>query len=99
MPTYTVQIEASNADATVWQAISLSEDVQDLGTAQDVAEAVATEQNVAYDNWRVLVWEGAGADTSSVPAYTFDYAEFRDAALDNIDGHEQAGHDLDPHGA
>lgn len=99
MPAYTVQIEASNADATVWQAISLSEDVQDTGTAQDVAEAVGNNQDVAYDNWRVLVWEGAGADTSSVPAYTFDYAQFRDAALDRLDTHEQAGHDTDPHDA
>lgn len=93
MSTYTVQIEASDADATIWQAVSLSEDVTDPGTAQDVAEAVANNQNVAYDNWRVLVWNGAAADTSTTPAYVFDYAEFRDAALDQIDAWKDAGHD------
>lgn len=68
--TYTVQVEASNADRSIWQALAPAENVTALNgeTARDIAEMVASNQNIADgDNWRVRVWDGADADTSSTP--------------------------------
>ena len=85
MSTYTVQIEAGNLDGTVWQAYGPSETIDDAGTAEDVAEWAANNQNVAYDNWRVLVWAGADADTSSPPALTLDSQQILDRQANAAD--------------
>lgn len=68
MPTYTIQTEAGNDDGTIWQAVHPSEHVWSDGTAQDLADEVADNQTVADgDRWRVLIWDGADADTNSAP--------------------------------
>ncbi len=87
MKTYTIQIEVGSqpqagphVQDTVWQAIAPSETVTDdhpdFGTAQGVADAVAANQNATNaDLWRVLVWNGVDADTSTKPAaitYSYD---------------------------
>lgn len=69
MPKYTVQIEASAADGTIWQALTPSENVESDDTAIEVAREVAYVQTVAEGgNWRVRVWEGNDADTDTEPA-------------------------------
>jgi hypothetical protein len=96
MTAYTVQLEVSgDHNATVWQAAGPSETVDDPGTARDVAEWAANNQNVAYHHWRIVVWEGADADTSSPPACVFDYDTFRDAALDRVNAWEAACPNVD----
>lgn len=70
--TYTVQVEASNADGTIWQAVAPSETVNLTApgwTPQKVAEMAARDQTEADGhNWRVRVWTGGNADTSSASA-------------------------------
>jgi len=79
--TYTVKIEASNEDGTIWQALEPAENIETTQwgptwTAEDVARATADNQTVAEgDRWRVLVWEGADADEDSEPAYVLDAAD------------------------
>lgn len=69
MPTFTVEIQASNDDFTIWQALHPAENVDSDGTPADVAADVARNQNVAEGhNWRVRVWDGADADTTTEPA-------------------------------
>lgn len=66
--TYTVEIQASNADGSVWQAVAPAENVTVTGheLAQDIAINVAYNQAIADgDNWRVMVWDGANADTDN----------------------------------
>ncbi|WP_045740853.1 hypothetical protein [Actinoplanes rectilineatus] len=68
MPTYTVVIEASNNDGTIWQALAPSETVEDDATAEDIAQWTASNQNIAEgNNWRVRVWNGADADIHTTP--------------------------------
>jgi hypothetical protein len=67
---YTTQIEGGNADGTIWQALDPAEMIEDEGTAQEVADWIAQNQTLADSttNWRVRVWEGHDADTSTEPA-------------------------------
>ncbi|MCX5070896.1 hypothetical protein OOJ91_34170 [Micromonospora lupini] len=72
MATFTVQIEAGNADGSIWQALHPAETVEsdeDDTTAAQFAAAVAADQNLAEgSNWRVRVWTGPDADTGTEPA-------------------------------
>ena len=74
---FTVQVEASNPDGTVWQAVNQAETIDPSAwggdwSAQEVAETTAANQTVAEGtNWRVQVWAGADADTSTDPDATF----------------------------
>jgi hypothetical protein len=55
MHAYTVQVEASNAAGTIWQAVAPSETVrltEPTWTAQKVAEMAAKDQTDG-SNWRV----------------------------------------------
>lgn len=73
--TYTVQIQASNSDQTIWQALHPAENVEaDETTTLDlIAEDVADDQNIAEGgDWRVCVWAGADADTGTEPDYIYD---------------------------
>lgn len=71
MEQYTVVVEASNADGTIWQALAPAETAEG-DTTESVAQWTATNQTVADgDNWRVLVWDGADADTNAKPAYEY----------------------------
>lgn len=69
MTAFTVQIEASNADGTIWQALAPAETVDSDDTAAELAAEVAANQNIAEgSNWRVRVWDGEDADTGTDPA-------------------------------
>lgn len=71
---YTVEIEASNPDGTIWQALAPAETVTAFNgeTAEQVAAFAATNQDIADgDHWRVRVWEGRDADTGAEPAAEF----------------------------
>jgi hypothetical protein len=69
MTSYTVLIEASDEDQTSWQALAPAENVQEDGSACEVAEMTALDQNIAVGSWwRVRIWEGANADTGTEPA-------------------------------
>lgn len=68
MTTYTVEIQASNADRTIWQAVAPAETVETDDTAAELAADTAANQNIAEgSDWRVRVWEGDGADTATEP--------------------------------
>jgi prevent-host-death family protein len=68
---FTVEIQAPNANHTVWQALAPAETVTDYTNAADLARDTALNQNIADgDNWRVVVWEGE--DTGIQPAYIHD---------------------------
>lgn len=86
---YTVQIEAGNAEGTVWQALQPAENISDPGPADQVALDVLTNQNVlALDDngpWRIVVWNGDDADTSAEPAHILDEQQFHDAVADHAD--------------
>jgi hypothetical protein len=74
MSDYTVEIQASDADRDIWQALHPAEN----GTgdsAEEIARWTAGNQNVADGpNWRVCVWNGHDADTGTEPAHVL-YAE------------------------
>jgi hypothetical protein len=74
MSDYIVEIQASNSDGTIWQALAPAETVTtDDASAEEVAREVAGNQNIAEGgNWRVCVWDGADADTGTEPAYALD---------------------------
>lgn len=86
---YTVQIQAGGDDDTIWQAMHPAENVTDPGPADQVALDVIANQNVLeLDDagpWRVAVWVGADADTSTEPVYTLDSQEFHDRRADALD--------------
>ncbi|MBF9135238.1 hypothetical protein I0C86_41040 [Plantactinospora sp. S1510] len=66
-----MEIQASDADETIWQALHPAENVKQIEgeTAEDVARWVAGNQTVAEGpHWRVAVWTGADADTVGEPA-------------------------------
>lgn len=68
MTTYTVEIQASNADRTIWQALAPAETIETDDTAAEVAADTAANQNLAEgSDWRVRVWEGDDADTATEP--------------------------------
>ena len=72
MNEYTVEIQASNADGTIWQAMAPAETVT-AENAEEAARDTAANQNIAEgDNWRVAAWEGAEADTATEPAATYN---------------------------
>jgi len=74
MPAFTVEIQASNADQSVWQALHPAENTEG-DSAETVAVDVAQHQTIAEgDNWRVCVWDGNDADTGRRAAAEF-YAE------------------------
>jgi hypothetical protein len=80
MTTYTVEIQASNEDGTIWQAVHPAENIETHGdeTAIDIARRVAgTQMYSDGDRWRVMVWEGADADTHNRAAA----ASFRGSEL------------------
>jgi hypothetical protein len=65
---YTVEIQASDADQSIWQALHPAETVE-ADSAEDAAQMTAQNQNIADgDRWRVLAWDGADADTGTKPA-------------------------------
>lgn len=73
--TLTAQIQASNADQTIWQATHAAETVTAFEgeTADQIARFVAdTADTVDTDgpNWRVVVW--AGTNTDAEPVYILD---------------------------
>lgn len=69
MTAYTVAIQASNADQSIWQTLAPAETVETDDTADELAAEVAAHQNLADgSNWRVRVWEGEDADTGVEPA-------------------------------
>jgi hypothetical protein len=89
---FTVSIQASNADGSVWHALHPAENVDTRtwglleASADDVAEEVARQQEAAVgDNWRVCVWVGADADTSTEPAYIWEPTGLLDL-LNNYSG-------------
>lgn len=66
---YTVRIEASNADGTIWQPVHPAENVTTGEEAHEVAARVLAEQTVADGaGVRVRVWVGHDADTGGKPA-------------------------------
>lgn len=70
--TFTVEIQAT-ADGEVWQAMHPAENV-DGESAREVARFVASNQTVADGAFRVMVWDGADADTvRGQAAYTLRY--------------------------
>lgn len=74
MPAFTVEIQASNSDQSVWQALHPAENTEG-DSAETVAVDVARHQNIAEgDNWRVCVWNGTDADTGTRAAAEM-YAE------------------------
>ncbi len=79
MTEYTVEIQASNGDDIVWQALMLAENVETGAwgpnwSAEDVARWTADNQTITEDalnGWRVCVWLGADADTGMEPAAVY----------------------------
>lgn len=68
MAQYTVKIEASNEDGTIWQAVHPAETVE-AASARTAARDTAINQTIVDGGkWRVVVWEGADADEGSAPA-------------------------------
>lgn len=94
MSNYTVEIQAGNAEGTIWQAMAPAETVNDNGSAEQVALDMLTNQNVLdLDNngpWRIAVWIGADADTGTEPTYVLDDQQFHDAQADALDRWEDA---------
>ncbi len=78
MSEYTVEIEASDNAGTQWQAMAPAETV--VADSQSIAALnAATNQNVAEgNNWRVNVWAGRDADTSTAPVMTLHATDFHD---------------------
>lgn len=79
---FTIEIQASNADGTIWQALEPAEDVDGTPwgytSAAHIAQMVASHQNLAEgEGWRVCVWNGADADTGIDPAYIWNPDETR----------------------
>ena len=70
MPMYTVEIQVSNEDGSIWQAAHPAETC-DADTATDAAVWTATNQTVVDregpGGWRVQAWAGADADTGLQP--------------------------------
>lgn len=95
---YTVVIEASDAEATIWQAVTPAENVTSGVTAHELATWTATNQNVATGtNWRVRVWEGHDADPHTPLAAEFYHYQPTPVGL-NISAslHHVIGPVLDP---
>lgn len=95
MAYFTVQIQAGNEDGTIWQAIEPAETVHDDGPADQLALDVIANQNVldlTADGgpWRIAIWAGHDADTSTTPTYTLDDQKFRDSQADTLDRWEDA---------
>lgn len=94
---FTVQIEAGNEDGAVWQAMHPAENVNGPGPAAQVAFDVLANQNVlSLDDggpWRIVVWSGVDADTSSEPVHVLDHVQFHDAVADHLDAAEAARQD------
>jgi hypothetical protein len=106
MPTvshYTVEIQAGNEDATIWHALRPAENLSTTGTAETAASDAFDNQTTAGDDdeynpllddglpsWRIVVWDGADADTGSTPAYILDDQTYRDQMLDAVERWEDA---------
>lgn len=92
MSNYTIEIQAGNAEGTIWQAMQPAETVNDPGTAEQVALDTLTNQNVLdLDDggpWRIAIWNGANADTNTEPAHILDDVTFRDSQADALDAWE-----------
>jgi len=73
MNTYTVEIQASNADRTTWQTLAPAETITTDDTAAEVAADVAANQNIAEgNNWRVRVWNEAITGLEPAAEYVAD---------------------------
>lgn len=84
MTTYTVQIEAHGTD-DIWQALAPAETIEHDGDAEQVAADVDANQTVADGHgYRILVWHGADADTSSTPAVDYRPAARGAGSVDEI---------------
>jgi hypothetical protein len=93
MTNYTVLIEASDSREESWQALAPAEVASSDDSAAEVASWVAGNQNVADgDHWRVRVWHGADADTSTEPAVEYTSA---DLVLDELRGNRDRAAGLD----
>lgn len=93
MATYTVEIQAGNDDGTIWQAMHPAENINDNGSAEQVALDVFGNQNLLDDSdgpWRIAVWNGSDADTGLKPAYTLDDQQVRDQQQDAVERWEDA---------
>lgn len=91
---YTVEIQARNEEGAIWQAMQPAENVTDPGPADQVALDVLANQNVlSLDDggpWRIVVWNGADADTGTDPVHILDDVQFHDAVADHLDAAEAA---------
>lgn len=69
MTAYTIQIEAHGTD-DIWQAIEPAETIQHDSDdpAQVAADVDANQTATEGHGYRILVWHGTDADTSSKPA-------------------------------
>lgn len=92
LSTYTVVIQASDADGDIWQALHPAETITTADSAEQVARDVAQNQNLAEGTgWRVRVWLGDDTDTATEPAAEYhaavDLAEL--TARLGLDAHQQ----------
>jgi hypothetical protein len=84
MRCFTVEIQASNRTGEIWQAVAPAETVDTAADdnavydnddgAVELARDVYNNQTLADDHVRVLVWNGAAADTSTEPDAVYDGA-------------------------
>lgn len=67
---YTVRIDASDEHGEIWQAIHPAETVE-ADSADEAAQWVAQNENISAQgaNRRILVWDGADADTGSTSVF------------------------------
>lgn len=95
---YTVEIQVSGEDGRIWQAMHPAETVTAFNgeTAAQIAHFAACNTDmVDGTNWRVAVWHGRNADTSTEPARVLDGSDLK---LEG-DGREQPTYDLYAFGA
>jgi hypothetical protein len=74
---FTVEIQASNTDGTIWQALAPAENVDGdtwgHTSAAHIGQMVADHRTLGErEGWRVCVWNGADADAGTEPAYIWD---------------------------
>jgi hypothetical protein len=89
MTTFTVEIQARNADGTIWQAMEPAETIDTSGwgtdwTAEEVARTTVDHQTIAEKPYRVAVWAGTNADTSTEPSFILDVEAKPESLLEDI---------------
>lgn len=90
---YTVEIQAGDEMGTVWQAMHPAETVTVFNgqPAEQVAWDTYTNQTILNVGsvWRICVWQGSDADTSTDPAFILDGQTVADRQADALDGWER----------